>query len=112
VSRISIAAIAALLTFWAAACGNDTAPQSPPAAQSEVTGVVLDVTAASLALIETFSVQDAGGATWNFRAEGYKGWLPSHVRDHMVQGAPITVTYHEEAGVLMVDKIEDATDGG
>lgn len=109
---MSITAIAALLTVLAVACGNDTAPESPPAAQFEVTGVVLDVTADSLELIEAFSVQDDGGARWDFRAEGYRGWLPSHVRDHMVQGAPITVTYHEEDGALMVDQIEDAGDGG
>ena len=104
---MSITALATLLAALAMACGN-----GPAAAQSEVTGVVLDVTAASLALIETFSVLDDGGATWNFRAGDYRGWLPSHVRDHMVQGTPITVTYHEEDGVLMVDEIEDAGDGG
>jgi hypothetical protein len=105
---MSLAAIAALLTVWATACGNDSAPESPPATQFEVTGVVLDVTAASLSLIETLSVGDDAGARWDFRADGYRGWLPSHVRDHMVQGAPVTVTYHEEDGVLMVDEIEDA----
>ena len=109
---MSITALAALLAALVVACGDGTASESPPAAQFEVTGVVLDVAAASLALIETFSVQDDGGARWDFRAEGYRGWLPSHVRDHMVQGAPITVTYHEEDGVLMVDEIEDAGDGG
>ena len=111
-SRISIAALAVLMVSLAVACGSDPDPEIPLAAQSEVTGVILDVAAASLALIETFSVQDDAGARWDFRGEGYRGWLPSHVRDHMVQGAPITVTYHEEDGVLMVNEIEDAGDGG
>lgn len=77
-----------------------------------MTGVVLDVAAGSLTQIETLSVQDDTGTKWDFEAEDYRGWLPSHVRDHMVQGAPIIVTYHEEAGVLYVDEIEDARSGG
>ena len=60
---------------------------------------------------ETLSVQDDTGVKWNFVAEGYKGWLPSHVRDHMVQGSPIVVTYLEVSGVLLVDEIEDASSG-
>ena len=111
-SRVSITAIVALLAAWAVACGGETPADPDPAGQSEMTGVVLDVVADSLTEIETMSVQDDEGVTWNFRAEGYRGWLPSHVRDHMVQGSPITVTYHEEDGVLMVDEIDDATGWG
>ena len=101
-----------LLVIWAVACGSEEQPGTPAAEQSTVTGVVLDVAVGSLTQIETLSVQDDTGTKWDFEAEDYRGWLPSHVRDHMVQGAPIIVTYHEEAGVLYVDEIEDARSGG
>ena len=101
-----------LLATWAVACSSEAQPGTPSAEQSKLTGIVLDVAAGSLTQIETLSVQDVTGAKWNFEAEGYRDWLPSHVRDHMVQGLPIIVTYHEEAGVLLVDEIEDANSGG
>ena len=111
-SKILIVAMTTLLATWTVACGSEIQPGTPSAKQSKLTGIVLDVAIGSLTQIETLSVQDDTGAKWNFEAEGYRGWLPSHVRDHMVQGLPIIVTYHEEAGVLLVDEIEDASSGG
>ena len=111
-SKILILAMTTLLATWTVACGSDATPGTPPEEQARVTGIVLDVAAGSLTQIDTLSVQDDTGAKWDFKAGGYRGWLPSHVRDHMVQGAPIIVTYHEEAGVLLVDEIEDARSGG
>lgn len=110
--KILIVVLTTTLATWAVACGSEAEPGTPPAERSTVTGIVLDVASGSLTQIETLSVQDDTGAKWDFEAEGYRGWLPSHVRDHMVQGAPIIVTYHEEAGVLLVDEIEDARSGG
>jgi hypothetical protein len=111
VRKILIVAMTTMLGIWAGACGSETQPGTPSAEQLEVTGIVLDVAAGSLTQIETLSVQDDTGVKWDFEAEDYKGWLPSHVRDHMVQGSPIIVTYHEEAGLLVVDEIEDARSG-
>ena len=111
VSRISIIAVTTLLAAWAVACGGETPSDTAPAVQAEVTGVILDVIVGSLTQTETFSMQDDSGATWDFNAEDYQGWLPSPLRDHMVQAYPVTVTYHEEAGVLMVDEIADAGPG-
>jgi len=112
VRKTLIVVMTTLLVIWAVACGSEEQPGTPAAEQSTVTGVVLDVAVGSLTQIETLSVQDDTGTKWDFEAEDYRGWLPSHVRDHMVQGAPIIVTYHEEAGVLYVDEIEDARSGG
>jgi hypothetical protein len=111
VRKTLIVAMTTLLATWVVACGSEEQPGTPSAEQSRVTGVVLDFAAGSLTQIETLSVQEDTGTKWNFEAEDYRGWLPSHVRDHMVQGAPIIVTYHEEAGVLFVDEIEDARSG-
>ena len=110
-SRISIIAVATLLAAWTVACGGETSFEKSPAAQSEVTGVILDVVVGSLTQTQTFSVQDDSGAKWDFRAEDYQGWPPSHLRDHMVQAYPVTVTFHEEVGVLVVDEIADAGPG-
>ncbi len=109
--KLLIVAMTTLLATWAVACGSEAQPKTPPAEQESVIGIVLDVAAGSLTQIETLSVQDDTGVKWNFVAEGYKGWLPSHVRDHMVQGSPIVVTYLEVSGVLLVDEIEDASSG-
>lgn len=110
-NRISIFAITVLLAAWAVACGAEIPTKAPRMSQNVVTGLVVEFASGSLTQIKEFSVQDYSGSRWHFRAEGYQGWVPSHLRDHMVQGSPITVTYHQEAGVLIVDKIEDARDG-
>lgn len=74
---------------------------------AEVSGVVLDIAGESLTEIESLTVRDGSGVTWKFVAEGYAGMTPSHLRQHMVLGQRITVSFHEAKGAQVIDKIVD-----
>lgn len=77
----------------------------------EVVGVVTEVTG-DLSGIESFVVLDAEGESFKFQPRTgllVMGAPPSHLRDHVVSGEPVRVTYHENsAGELMADEVEDA----
>ena len=90
-----------LLAIGALACGPSQQPTK------EVSGVVLEVQAASLTDLESLALRDQSGVTWRFEARGYRGESPSHLRVHMVQGLSVTVKYHEEQGSLIIDELTD-----
>ena len=96
-----------LLAGVALACGAEDGPGTA----ASVSGVVLDMSAQSLVQIESLTLQDEAGAAWDFVGGGYKGVSPSHLRQHMVQGLPISVSFHEEGGVLVIDEIGDFMPG-
>ena len=76
-------------------------------ASETVRGVVLAVEAKSLTEIDTLTVADEAGVTWHFEAGDYKGFPPSHLREHMVQGSPVSVTFRREEGVLIIEGVTD-----
>ena len=63
--------------------------------------------AQSLAELVSVDVEDAQGVMWHFVAGGFKGFTPSHLREHMVQGAPVSVRYRKENGTLVIEEITD-----
>ena len=102
--------LAVLLT--AADCGGDGKDETGEAAQ-QVRGVVTDVQARSLLELGSLRVVDEQSTVWDFRSgsQGVKGsghdYTPSHLRQHMVQGVPIIVTYMEKGGVLTIVSISE-----
>jgi hypothetical protein len=82
-----------------------------PVDDGVVIGVVTEVTG-DLSGIESFVVLDAGGDSFKFKPRSgllVMGAPPSHLRDHVVSGEPVTVTYHEDsAGELIADAVTDA----
>ncbi len=109
--------VAALLGFLAvlliaADCGDggrgDAQDQT-----LQVRGVVTEVQARSLLELESLRVVDEQNTVWDFRpgpngvmAAGHD-YTPSHLRQHMVQGIPIIVTYTEKDGVLTIVSISE-----
>ena len=91
-----------LLSLFAAACSGSTATEG------EVFGIVSEVTG-DLSGVETFVVLDAEGNSHKFiPSPGLEvmGRPPSHLRDHVVSGEPITVTYHQNSeGELVADEV-------
>ena len=79
----------------------------------EVRGLVTDVEAGSLLELELLRVTDEQNTEWEFRPgrEGVTGaghdYTPSHLRQHMVQGVPVIVTYREIDGVLIIISISE-----
>ena len=109
--------VAALLGFLAvlltsADCGGDGKGETEEAAL-RVRGLVTDVQARSLLELESLRVVDEQNNVWEFRP-GHQGvtgtghdYTPSHLRQHMVQGVPIIVTYVRKDGVLTIVSISE-----
>jgi len=74
---------------------------------SDITGVVIKVNAESFETLNSISVKDNSGKTWKFHANNFKGFTPSHLREHAIQGLPITVKFHAENDKLIIDEITD-----
>jgi hypothetical protein len=109
--------VAALLGFLAvlliaADCGDDGRGDTQDQTL-RVRGVVTEVQARSLLELELLRVTDQRNTVWDFRPgpEDVTGfghdYTPSHLRQHMVQGVPIIVTYTEKDGVLTIVSISE-----
>ena len=68
---------------------------------------MVDVAATSLTSVRSFDLRAEDGRRLSFRVDGDIGMTPGHLREHMVLGEPITVTYHEAADALQALRVED-----
>ena len=96
--RSAVLVALAALALALSGCGAD---------QKTVTGFITDLQASSFAELASLDLRDEAGTTRHFKARGAAGLTPSHLTEHMVQALPVTVTYHEENGTLIIDKITD-----
>lgn len=87
------------LLWVAAACSS--------AGEQSVRGHVLDVQARSLTEVESLTLVDDQGKEWQFQAQGNVGFTPSHIREHMLLGQPVTVFYREEGEALVAVRVTD-----
>jgi hypothetical protein len=98
----STVALLGVIVVLVSACSG------PPETEGEVAGVVTEVTG-DLSGVESFVVLDDDGDSYKFvPGSGLEvmGNPPSHLRDHVVSGDPVIVTYHEDAlGVLVADEV-------
>ena len=77
-----------------------------------VTGRVVTVKALSLTKIDLLTIEDGLGKLWEFSGRSYLGVGPSHLRQHMLEGKQVVVTYQNLDGVLHVINIMDYISGG
>ena len=71
-------------------------------------GWVTDVQARSIDEVASLTVREEGTEkVWTFQAEGPIGFTPSHLREHMLQGQPVTVHYQERQGRLVAVLVTD-----
>ena len=96
-----------MLVLGSWACGGGTAPSAGTTQAAEVTGALVGVESPSLLVLDSLDVRDAAGHVWHFLADGYSGFTPSHLREHMVQGLPVTVRYRSEDGGLVLVEVTD-----
>ena len=102
-----------LVTALAAGCAGE--PDSTTAADGgqTVRGRIVDLNARSLLEVESLTIRDESGATYILEAgdeaDGVElgRFTPSHLREHMVSGQAVEVTYHDEGGRLVLDAISD-----
>ncbi len=90
-------ALATLLLF-AGACGDGV---------HTAHGLVTQVQARSLTEIATFTVGDEAGRSWTFETDGPIEFTPSHLREHMLTGQPVTVYYRDQGERLLAERVAD-----
>ncbi len=76
------------------------------------TGTVHNYEAKSLLELESITIADRSGERREFFADGLRleEFTPAHVREHMVLGDPVEVTYRESGDRLLIVSLRDAFD--
>ena len=89
-------------------CGG-RGTESPAADERTVRGRLTDVKAASLLEVESFTVETETGESFLLEADNriFSGFTPSHLREHMLQGNLVTVTFHQEGERLVLNDVLD-----
>jgi hypothetical protein len=89
------------------ACGGDSTSQAVEV--ETVRGLILEVNAKSLLELESLRLEDEGGTIWLFEGGGrtFPDFTPSHIREHMVTGQRISVTFDRDGDVLTVVDVAD-----
>ena len=107
--RITLGLLLIALTAGALACGGNSARDSAIEAAETVQGFLQEVKSVSLLELESLTLVDERGTRWTFEASGrqVEGFTPSHLREHMVLGQPVIVTFHRENGALVINDITD-----
>ena len=97
-----------ILAIWLAAAGCGSAATDGEGPPETVTGAVVRVEARSLTELEFLDVRDGTGFVWRFRPGfSYRGFTPSHLREHMVQGLPVTVVYRWKGDTPLMEDVTD-----
>ena len=99
-----------LITVTLACGGGDGETSAASNSTVEtVNGLVIEVHSKSLLELDTISLLTEIGDTMVLEARGkrFLGFDPSHLRDHMIQGTRLSISFHREGEVLVLDSIND-----
>ena len=105
VQKLSVVAVALV---FGAYCGGDGDGSGDPEAVFE--GLITSVEVRTLLDLESIEVTDDAGTSLVFHAGGQRflEFTPSHVREHMLQGLGVAVTYRKsDDGALYIVTIRD-----
>ncbi|MCL0029206.1 hypothetical protein M1N23_03590 [Dehalococcoidia bacterium] len=102
----------ALLLVLMGACVEESGSTDQTDGQQIVRGRIVNVDARSLLEIESLTIQDKSGSLYTVEARGvlFGEFTPSHLREHMVSGTAVEVTYYDEGGRLVLGAISDYPD--
>ncbi|PZC42442.1 MAG: hypothetical protein DK303_001026 [Chloroflexi bacterium] len=76
----------------------------------EVSGLVTEFKARSLTEIDYLSLQTAEGQIYNFKVGNNLGkFTPSHIRQHMVHGELVEISYFQRDGENWLRSMQDFT---
>ena len=103
----SALAVAALLIASLSCTGRSDQGSAASVAET-VHGLITHVDSRSLLKVRSLTVVDDSDARWVFEADRrFDDFTPSHLREHMVLGLPLTITFHREDGRLIMDELTD-----
>jgi hypothetical protein len=96
---LAVAVVAALAIAALAGCAGNT---------ETVIGRLIDVQSSGLLDLESIEVIDEDGRQWKLEGSGVFGHLtPSHLRQHMLAGEQLQVSFHRDGDVLVIDRLSD-----
>ena len=102
----SFAVVALLIASLSCNRGSDQGPGGPVA--ETVSGLIRQVDSRSLLKVRSLTVEDDSGTRWVFEADQrFDDFTPSHLREHMVLGLRVAVTFHRDEGRLIIDALSD-----
>jgi hypothetical protein len=98
-----------LLTALATGCAGESDSTTESDGVQSVHGRIVDLNSRSLLELESVTIRSESGETYTVEAGGVAlgQFTPSHLREHMVSGLEVVVTYHDESGRLVLDAISD-----
>ena len=105
VSKLSIIAVALVFGSY---CGGDSSETG--VSDGVFQGLITSVEVRTLLDLESIEVTDDAGTSLVFHAGGQRfvEFTPSHVREHMLQGLGVIVTYRRsDDGTLYIVTIRD-----
>jgi len=83
---------------------------------SKATGLVIDMSQASLGDVKDFTLRTEDGETTVFRVGTVEldddAFPADHLREHMAFAQPVAVTFYEQDGDPVAMRLEDATPAG
>ena len=90
-------------------CGDVDSNDMEFQKRQTVSGLVLKIEAKSLLELESLTVLDDFGTEWVFETnqKTFPEFSPSHIREHMLLGNPVTVTFHSQDDNLIIDYLND-----
>ena len=106
--QIQNASVIAVALVFGAYCGGDG--DGPGASEAVFEGLITSVEVRTLLDLESIEVTDDVGTSLVFHAGGQRfvEFTPSHVREHMLQGLGVIVTYRKsDDGTLHIVTIRD-----
>jgi len=82
-----------------AGCAGDT---------ETVIGRLIDVQSSGLLVLDSIEVIDEDGRQWKLESPGdLSHFTPSHLRQHMVLGEQLRVSFHRDGDALIIDRLSD-----
>lgn len=99
-----LALLVALSVLVLAACRQESRP-------TRYDGLVVDLQAASILQIASFTLRTDDGALVELVVEGDVGMTASHLREHMALADPVSVTVRYADGRTIATRIEDRFPG-
>ena len=100
--------VVAVALVFGSYCGGDGG--GTKASEAVFEGLITSVEARTLLELESIEVTDDDGKSLEFHAAGrrFVEFTPSHVREHILQGLGVIVTYREsDDGALHIVNIKD-----
>ena len=101
-----------MAVFAVVLVGCDRTTGGTTTSHSSFMGTVASFQAKTLLELESITIANESGVVLQFHAAGrrFEEFTPAHIREHMVLGDPVEVTYRQSEDRLLMVSLRDAFD--